>query len=547
MQNKARLSVLVILIIHSLFVSGKEKRIEAALNEVTVYRSSAKESRNATAQLMAGQTEVIITEIPLSMNEKSLQVSVPGNANLISAQVRTNYIPEGNTLVQQTQTNVWLDSLRSLERDLRWIAEERASLQGESALMDRLFQQIDASSGYQPSNIMNSVNYYGEHNYSVRKKLFELSIREEELNEKRLNLQQQLESNGEIRTRAIKEIILKFQCDDAVQANINVSFLVEAAGWLPFYDVKVRDTSSPVQLTAKARIFQTTGYDWTNAEVTISTMQPSADNNRPLLTPRYVDYVTYRFMPTDSNQAFGITNMMQVDRTEPGKKIQQSEQLDQSVAGLPNFSFDPAESDISNEYTLDAKMTIISDGKENVAKLQEYTIPAKYRYHAVPKLDQSAFLIAQLSNIGSLNLLAGDANIFYGPDYIGQVVFNPRSTQDNMLISLGREERIVVRRVRTNAHESKKRLSDKEEEIFTYEMTIRNNKKQPIEIEILDQIPLSRKDEIAVELLDRGKADYNKTFGKLTWTLMIEPGKSKNVAFSYSISSPEGKQVEEIR
>jgi uncharacterized protein (TIGR02231 family) len=418
-------------------------------------------------------------------------------------------------------------------------------LQNELNLLDRLFAQVDASSGYSPSNVKESVNYYGSHTLDVKKKIFDLHLMEEDLNSRRALLQQQMEANGEIKTRAVKEIILRFVSVKSATINVTVSYLVQAAGWLPFYDVRVKDTASPVNLSAKARIFQSTGYDWKDVPVKISTMQPGIDNNRPLMSPAYIDYVTYRFNRIDNNSQFGVTNMMQVERVDA--RIKPSMKADESATQLPDFSFDPRESDVMDEYELQGLMTIRSDGKENIADLKEFTLPATYRYHTVPKLDASVFLIARVTEFGSLNMLAGDANVFFDTEYIGQVQFNPRTIQDTLLVSLGRDDRIMVKRVRTDAHVGKKLLSDKEEETFTYKTTIRNNKKVPIEIEILDQIPLSRKDEIKVELIARDKAEYNKTFGKLMWTMKIDPGKSRSVEFSYAVQSPEGKPVEESR
>jgi uncharacterized protein (TIGR02231 family) len=539
-------SITALLIIMSArSAAAQERLVDAKLTGVTVFRSSAREEQTVQTNLGSGQSEIIISDIPVSMNEKSLQVSVLGETDLISAQVRTNYIPDGNTAEQKTSTAIWLDSLRMLERRHRWIVEEKSVLQNELNLLDRLFAQVDASSGYSPSNVRESVSFYGSHSLDVRKKMFDLQLMEEELNDRRALLQQQMEENGEIKTRAVKEIILRFVSVKSVSIDLTVSYLVQAAGWLPFYDVRVKDTSSPVNLSAKARIFQSTGYDWQDVPVKISTMQPGIDNNRPLMSPAYIDYVTYRFNRVDNNSQFGVTNMMQVEHVDA--KIKLTEKTDVPTTTLPDFSFDPGESDVMDEYNLKRLMTIRSDGKENIAELKEYTLPATYRYHSVPKLDASVFLIARITEFGPLNLLAGDANVFFDTKYIGQVQFNPRTIQDTLLVSLGRDDRILVKRVRTDAHVGKKLLSDKEEETFTYKTTVRNNKKEPIEIEILDQIPLSRKDEIKVEMISRDKAEYNKTFGKLMWTMKIDPGKSKSVEFSYSVQSPEGKPVEEIR
>jgi len=177
--------------------------------------------------------------------------------------------------------------------------------------------------------------------------------------------------------------------------------------------------------------------------------------------------------------------------------------------------------------------------------LQNFKIPATYRYHTVPKLDQSAFLLASITNYGQYNLLSGQANVFFGETFIGQVFLNPDITADTMLVSLGRDERIVVKRTRVQDKISRKLFSGSQKDTYAYETVIRNNKGFPIEIEILDQIPLTRRKEIEVELLEKDGASYNETYGKLIWNFTIKPNESRKLKLSYSVKYPEGKKVSE--
>jgi uncharacterized protein (TIGR02231 family) len=142
-------------------------------------------------------------------------------------------------------------------------------------------------------------------------------------------------------------------------------------------------------------------------------------------------------------------------------------------------------------------------------------------------------------------MLAGPANIFFDDMYIGQTQLNPSVSSDTLLISLGRDERIVVKRIRVLDKSSKKFIADSQKDSYVWETTIRNNKGAAIDIEVLDQIPLSRRDEIKVELLDSQGAEYTKEFGKLFWNYTIKPNDSKKIRYSYSVEYPKGKTVSE--
>ncbi len=172
-------------------------------------------------------------------------------------------------------------------------------------------------------------------------------------------------------------------------------------------------------------------------------------------------------------------------------------------------------------------------------------MPATYRYHAVPKLEAAAFLLARITDYGQYNLLAGQANVFFGDTYVGQVALNPQVTGDTLLVSLGRDEKIVVKRNRIKEKTGKKILSGVQKETYAYEITVRNNKGVPIEIEILDQIPLTRRKEIIVKLEDKSGAEYDVTSGRILWNIKIDANKSKVLDLEYTVEYPEGQTVGE--
>ena len=78
--------------------------------------------------------------------------------------------------------------------------------------------------------------------------------------------------------------------------------------------------------------------------------------------------------------------------------------------------------------------------------MESYKLNTTYIYHAVPKLDKAAFLLAKVSNWGQYNLLSGDANIFFEGAYVGKSHINARITADTMLLSMGRDESISIER-----------------------------------------------------------------------------------------------------
>src|SRR5690606_7302623 len=71
----------------------------------------------------------------------------------------------------------------------------------------------------------------------------------------------------------------------------DVSYYTTNCGWRPVYDFRVKDVNGPATIVAKAAVFQQTGQEWKNVELSLSTGNPSLGNTMPLLNPWYINLV----------------------------------------------------------------------------------------------------------------------------------------------------------------------------------------------------------------------------------------------------------------
>ncbi|MFN8699014.1 MAG: DUF4139 domain-containing protein [Flavobacteriales bacterium] len=524
---------LIFVVCNSVIVHAQVLNASSRITDVTVFRSSARETRAASAEIPKGTTDIILSGVSMHMNDLSLQVSVKGEATLLSASVRVNHLVEGPTSAQEKKMQVMRDSVDLITKDLRWLQEQKALHNEEAALLSELITSAQAKEGFSSADVSAMADFHRARVADLKKKLFDLALREEDWNATKARIESQLQELGATRSETVKEIILQFSAEAPVSLQLKCTYLVGQCGWSPMYDVFVASTSKPVDMAYKARVSQSTGREWKDVAMTISTSNPSINNNRPVMTPKYIDYYTYRM--TSSAYTGEATNMMQVQRMD----------ADDAIPVISPAGPEPSGDEVYVEYPLTMRQTIPSNGKEYVISLQEYQVPAVYKYHTVPKLDAGVYLLAKITDYGKYNLLPGQASIFYGDTFIGQVAINPQTTADTLLLSLGRDERIVVKRNRLNVKSSKSILNGAQKDVYEYEIVVRNNKAIPIDIEVLDQVPLTRRKEIEVELLEYTGAEYDKEYGKLLWTMRIPSNTSKSVRLKYTVKYPEGKVVAE--
>jgi len=199
------------------------------------------------------------------------------------------------------------------------------------------------------------------------------------------------------------------------------------------------------------------------------------------------------------------------------------------------------DNELNVTFDIDLPYDVPTNGKEQTATLKEYSVGSFYKYYSVPRLDKDAYLLAEVADWEKLNLLPGEANIIFEGTYVGKSFIDPNSTFDTLNLTLGRDKRVVVKKEKMVDYSSVKFLGNNKQQKITYELTVKNNKKDTVRMLLKDQYPLSTNKEIEVELIDAGGASINSDIGVLTWKLELVPGENKKIRFAYSVKYPKDK------
>ncbi|HCD51574.1 MAG TPA: mucoidy inhibitor, partial [Balneolaceae bacterium] len=154
-----------------------------------------------------------------------------------------------------------------------------------------------------------------------------------------------------------------------------------------------------------------------------------------------------------------------------------------------------------------------------------------------------AYLIGTLPDWSSLNLIEGEANIYFDNSFVGSTWLNPTSIDDSLTVSLGKDERIVVEREQLKEFSSKNFFRNKTRETFSYEIRVRNTKSEPIKITVEDQLPVSTNEEIKVTAKDLGDGYMREETGIVYWEIELQPGETKKLPLVYELEYPKGKRV----
>jgi TonB-dependent SusC/RagA subfamily outer membrane receptor len=588
----------------SVFAGEGPTVVPSSLQSVMVYRSGAQMVHSSRARLAQGNNELIIDDVSTTLDPASIRVSCSGNVTIISVSFSKDYLqPETiSPVVKKLEDSVELLVREQGRLNILGKSDEQAL-----ELLNSNKNIGGSQNGVSAAELAKMMDYYRQQQVSIRSELAGYADKAARLRAIQTNLQSQITEEEAKNTKTAGRILLQVLSPVAGAYDFTISYLTTAAHWEPAYDLKVTGSGDPLQLLYKARLVQSSGIDWKHVKLSLSTSLPSQGGNAPVLKAKFLRFAEVvaegyglKYRGKDANDAqlhgrvagvvvsgapgadFKTTIRGAASADQLGKPlyiVDGSEMNDDDYGRLdPNtigdiqvIKGDQATSiygaraasgviiiTLKNElgdyvgisdnqldvvFDIDIPYDIASNGKEQSVVLKEYKLPCTYQYFAAPVADKETYMLGQMQGWEKLNLLPGEASIMVEGTYIGRSFIDPRSVQDTLNLTLGQDKRIVVKREKVTDFSSVKFLGSNKKEVFTYEITVRNNKKEKVQLVLKDQYPISTDKDIEDELLENGGAGVNKETGVLTWRMELGAGESRKVRISYSVKYPKDKAV----
>jgi TonB-dependent SusC/RagA subfamily outer membrane receptor len=574
--------------------------VPSSLQSVMVYRNGAEMVHLARARLAQGNSELIIDDVSTTLEQASIRVSCTGNVTVMSVTFSKDYLqPETvSPFVKRLQ-----DSIEVLGREQERLTILTKSDEQALELLNSNKNIGGSQNGVSAAELAKMMDYYRQQQVLLRTELGGYADKAARLKAIRENLQNQIAEEEAKNTKTSGRILLQLLSPQAGACDFTVSYLTAAAHWEPAYDLKVTGGNDPLELLYKARLAQSSGIDWKHVKLSLSTSMPSQGGNAPVLKARFLRFtealVTVGYGTMKAKRSLGdvvvtsgapAANAADLEyRIRGSASVGSLEQplyivngtemsgddyskLDPNTIGdiqvlkgdqatsiygsraasgvviitLKNGLGDYvgiSDNQLDVVFDIDIPYDIPSNGKEQGVELKEYKLPCTYQYYAAPAADKETYMLGQMQGWEKLNLLPGEASIMVEGTYIGKSFIDPGSTQDTLNLTLGRDKRIVVKREKVKDFSSVKFLGSAKKEIFTYEISVRNNKKEKVQLLLKDQYPISTDKDIEDELLESSGATVDRDTGILLWRVELAPGESRQYRISYSIKYPKDKTL----
>ena len=536
----------------------KPAEFKTELTSANVYYGYGAElTHKVKAQLQQGSQEIVLSNVSTSIDANTIQISVPENAVLLSFRHNVKTIPTqiANPIIKRTEDSVVLikkqinviDNNIFVNEDL--LTKTTKIIDGYTSSPDKSLSAIE---------LMKLIDYYTGKVQGYRAVLYQQKLKKDDLNDSITVVNArlyELKKDGGILNKYIGEMILQLMTTQAFNTDINLSYFTRNAGWLPTYDMRVKSIDNSFKLVYKASVTQSTGIDWKQVKLTLSTNNPNQGNSIPVINPwnlqlyvpeLYNNNQSLKDVAYSANRAQSLSAAKISIRGMASNNNNYEYEESVPASNVSNF-LTLNESQLNTSFDIDLPYDIPSNNKAYSVTIKDENLKASYKHYAIPKLDKDAFLLAEISDWENLNLLPGDANIIMDDTYLGKSYIDPNTTMDTLNLSLGRDKRIALKRLPVKDFTTSKTRGDNKTETFTYEITVKNNKKQDVAMLLKDNFPISQVKEVVVKLDDAGGAEINPELGTVNWNVNLKPGEQKKYRFTYSVTYPKDKKIANLR
>lgn len=507
-----------------LFLAGAlwaQKEMACTITNADLYLSGAELYAKSEVSLEKGVHTLVVKNITSSMMQNTLKVKTSQGVNMLSINTVVDHM---GSITHNEKEQKLIDRKKEIEKEQEMLGIDLSTLTEELQIIDLYIRNNSEKNekGQSLEEIKNVISYYSNQRKEIRQKTYTIEQKISALNEELEKIKLQLSEETAHKSKNNMQIEMIVEVAVSGSKQFEISYFVNNCGWTPLYDIKADSKEKPITFVYKANVWQSTGTDWNNIAISLKSSQPTQNQNRPILSPQYVNFGQPR-------------NDYHVNKSRGNSmEISMDSYIDDAIV---------IQSDINIIYDIIGKQTIKGNGKPSVIHVTKQEVNGRFVYHTVPKVNEKVFLLAYIPQWQNLNLISGNASVYLADAYIGQIYLNEKFTADEYPISFGEDKRVVVKRMREQYLATENKLSSDKRIQTGYKITVRNQLKTDLEIEILDQIPVSNQNTIKVTLTNQGNAELTENIGLLKWNIPVKAGETKEVSFEYEIRHPKEKTI----
>ncbi len=529
------------------------------VDAVTVYPSGAEVTRVAEVHLVAGETTLILEDLPGELDAQSIRVEGAGGDGLEIGSVDSKlvYVSTAATDAERLQ----------LEKQIEMLGDERQGL--DQTLSDADYQkrlllsladkQLTPSTNPEKPNSIDAAQLGGLLDLVsvklgvISKTIHEAQIRQREIDKLVNEIQNKLANVAPTQVSKM-QVAVHLTAPAETDGAFKVKYRVGNAGWAPFYDARLttpeKDQKSKIELVRRAEVMQSTGESWENVALTLSTARPLGATSAPDLWEQEIQI----YQPLQERMKSEIDAAGRADEGMPATAAAPKE-VGQLLNKLEDKKKDVIQKQAVIEtagfqalYGIQGRVSVDNSGTSKKVRIATDNYDGALNAVVVPKVDANAYLTASFTIKGEAPMLPGTVNLYRDGVFMGQGALPLLSPDEEAKLGFGADDLIKVKRAEVKRKKSEEGIiSTSNVEERAWDIEVKNLHDVTIPVTVLDQLPFSANENVIIEAMAQmtppTEKDFNKRRGVMAWRFDLEPKAENTLKFGYKVTWPQNMQV----
>ena len=536
------------------------KTLDTSISEVTVYTDRALVTRRGTVSLTGNERELAIVSVPATLETESVRATGAGTVAVRLLGVRTETVfssePVGDRTAELTQQIQELQTQRRGINDK--ITARKIQLKFVEGLSEKSVGFFSSSIAKQQVGLNETgelLNFLGTNYLKYVSAIAQHEKQQRELDKQIEALLLQLRQVQTPHSQQSFNIIVAIEPSGSGNFELEVSYVVMGARWVPLYDLRVNTINNQINLNYLAEVNQNTGEDWTGVALTLSTAKPGLGTLPPQLQPWFIDIVR----PISAqHQDFSMKRSRQMGAAEMAtySELDMADAAPLAMMAMPPAAAAPEPIDativiakVSREggtvsFQVGGNSNIPSDGTPHKVTIFSENYPFKPEYIAVPRLVSFAYLQAVVVNpLTGATLLPGKANIFRDNTFVGTVKWDNVSPGEEFKLNLGIDEGLKIERELVERQVDKKLIGQQRRTSYAYRLNVTNLHQVQVHLTLKEQLPVSRNEQIKVRSTLTNPKIVAGEMGLLEWIMSLSPQAKQELYYQFVVEHPPDLSV----
>ena len=501
------------------------------ITQVKVYPGSATVER--VARVAAGSRSVTFACLPAGLDVQSLQVSAGASVRV----GETSVLSEARELSPRCAASALDGRIRELE-------DQKAALQAENDALSMVTGYLKGLSGGSGESAQGARAPMDARNLAamaeaMRRTGQDSLLKQHQIQRRQADIDRQLNPLLAERKRSqghgAQVMAVTVTLAASADADVKLSYQVAGPGWTPTYRALLDTATSKVRIERQALVAQATGEDWRGVKLVLSTGQPRRETAGRTPTAWRIG-----IEPPPRVQA-GMPAMMAAPAPAAS-----ADRRAMAEATEPQFDVNVFDNSFATEFTVPQSIDVPSSGQRVTLALGQHEDTAKLAARTSPRVDASAFLVAELAQPAGV-WPAGALQLYRDGNFVGSGRWSAPSDA-RLTLSFGRDELVRVQAEPENDSQGTGGFAgSRAERKVQRAYVVENRHRTPIAVQVLEAAPVSVDEQVRVAAQfspQPGELAWNKQPGLAMWRFDLEPGKTARVAADYTISYPKDARLQ---